>query len=177
MRIHFHLFNLLSQLLPGRFHLVRAIALRLCGAQIGKDVRVNGCVKAYSAYVEMGDGVWVSSEVAFFTGPDAWVRIGSRCDIGHGAWFVTGSHRISGPERRAGEGWSREISVGNGCWIGARATILGGAKIGSGSVVGAGSVVLPGEYPANVLLAGAPATVRRVLAIGEDPSTVEHSRG
>jgi len=54
------------------------------------------------------------------------------------------------------------ISVGDGCWIGARTVILGGVTIGAGSIVAAGSMVAY-DVPANVLVAGVPAKVKRVL--------------
>jgi acetyltransferase-like isoleucine patch superfamily enzyme len=54
------------------------------------------------------------------------------------------------------------IKIGEGVWIGARATILPGVTIGAGSVVAAGSLVTK-DMPANVLIAGVPAKVIREL--------------
>jgi maltose O-acetyltransferase len=45
-------------------------------------------------------------------------------------------------------------------WIGARATILGGARIGSGAIVGAGAVV-DGDVPSGSTVAGNPARIVR----------------
>jgi acetyltransferase-like isoleucine patch superfamily enzyme len=50
--------------------------------------------------------------------------------------------------------------VGDDCWIGYRAVLLRGAKIGSGTVVGAGAVVA-GELPERVVAGGVPARVIR----------------
>ncbi|MGC4118197.1 MAG: hypothetical protein QM765_27335 [Myxococcales bacterium] len=161
--LHFHLFNIVSSVLPARFHCVRAAVLRQCGAAIAKNVRLNAAVRVYGGNIEVGEDTWVSSETVFFTGVGAPVRIGPRCDVGHGASFVTGSHELGGSFRRAGPGHSQEIVVGAGCWIGACSVILGGAKIGDGSVVAAGAIVLPGDYPPNVLLAGVPAVVKKKL--------------
>lgn len=52
--------------------------------------------------------------------------------------------------------------INDGCWIGAGSRILGGVSVGSGAVVAAGSVVT-GDVPANVLVAGAPAVVKKNL--------------
>ena len=49
--------------------------------------------------------------------------------------------------------------------------ILGGATIGSGCIVAAGALVLPAEYPANVLLAGAPATIKKRLPEEDEGKT------
>jgi maltose O-acetyltransferase len=54
------------------------------------------------------------------------------------------------------------VTIADGCWIGARALILGGVTIGPGSVIAAGSVVVS-DVPENVLAAGVPARARRAL--------------
>lgn len=56
------------------------------------------------------------------------------------------------------------IQIGDDVWVGAGATILKGARIGSGSIVATGAVVLKGTYPANSLIAGNPAVVVKSLA-------------
>lgn len=50
------------------------------------------------------------------------------------------------------------IEIGNDVWIGSRATILDGVKIGSGSVIAANSVVTK-DVPAYSIVAGVPATI------------------
>lgn len=57
---------------------------------------------------------------------------------------------------------TREVVIGNDCFIGCNALILKGTKIGDGSVVGAGSVVC-GEFPGGVVIAGNPAKVIKTL--------------
>ena len=55
------------------------------------------------------------------------------------------------------------IVVGDGVWIGARATILPGVQIGDGAVVAAGAVVTR-DVAANSLVAGVPAKTIRELS-------------
>lgn len=50
------------------------------------------------------------------------------------------------------------IKIGNNCWIGAGAVFLDGAELGDGCVVGANAVVTK-KFPANVIVAGVPATI------------------
>ena len=58
---------------------------------------------------------------------------------------------------------------------GSNATILAGATIGTGSVVAAGSVVtVDAHVPAAVVVAGAPARVRKTLA-GRSADWIAHS--
>ena len=59
---------------------------------------------------------------------------------------------IGGKEKTA------PIKIGNHVWIGARATILKGVKIGDGAVVAAGAVVTR-DVPPNTLVGGVPAKI------------------
>ncbi|WP_241910618.1 acyltransferase [Vibrio cyclitrophicus] len=59
--------------------------------------------------------------------------------------------RLQGVNRQA-------ISIGSNCWIGAKVTVLDGAKIGNGCVVAAGAVV-KGIFPDNVIIGGVPAKI------------------
>lgn len=56
---------------------------------------------------------------------------------------------------------SSPITIGDDVFVGANAIILKGVTIGPRTIVAAGSVVFRGEYPANVILSGNPATIRR----------------
>jgi maltose O-acetyltransferase len=73
--------------------------------------------------------------------------------------------------RRAGDLKAEPVTIGDGAWIGARATILPGVTIGGGAVVAAGSVVTR-DLPANVLAGGVPARVIRELTV-EAPLSAE----
>jgi maltose O-acetyltransferase len=164
MRLPFHLFNLVSGFLPARCHKLRSYLLRRCGGTVGCNVRLNANVTVYGArFVTIGQDTWISSDTIISGTSSGPVTIGSRCDIGPGVMLVSGSHVLGGHQRRAGPGLSQPIVIGDGCWVGARSLILGGAGIGAGCVVAAGAVVLAGTYPPNVLLAGVPAVLKREL--------------
>jgi acetyltransferase-like isoleucine patch superfamily enzyme len=55
---------------------------------------------------------------------------------------------------------SAPVHIGSHVWIGARALILKGVRIGDGAVVAAGSVVTR-DVPSRALVAGNPAQVIR----------------
>lgn len=104
---------------------------------------------------------------------DAYIRanvtFGKNCNIGAFARFITDSHEVAGPNRRAGRGSFPPIIVGDGTWIGANVTVLGGVTIGAGCVVAAGSVVTK-DVPPHTLVGGVPAKFIKTLD-GDVPVT------
>lgn len=52
------------------------------------------------------------------------------------------------------------VTIGNDVWIGARAMIIGGIKVGDGAVIGAGAIVTK-DIPPYAVVAGVPAKVIR----------------
>lgn len=142
----------------------------------------------YSYFSSFGlpvDADQISQRLAPYLYPGApeRLRIGKFCQIASGVQFVTASanHRIDGistypfqifdPEGlsalKADAPDSRDTMVGHDVWIGTGALILPGARIGNGAIVGAGSVV-SGAVPDYALVAGNPATVRRMRFAPED---------
>jgi maltose O-acetyltransferase len=86
----------------------------------------------------------------------ARVEIGDRTAVGVFTVILTSTHEIGPAEARAG-GWIREpVTVGDGCWLGARCVVLPGVTIGDSCVIAAGSVVRDDCEP-NGVYAGAPA--------------------
>lgn len=159
-----HIVNILLIFLPPtRMFPLRRLLWRAAGVDIGNGTCLCGGSWIYGpGKLHVGDSSWLSPGFTIFTHRDAPIRIGSRCDIGNGVTFVTGSHELGCADRRAGPGTAAPISVGDGTWIGARSVILGGVAIGSGCVVAAGSIVTK-DIPDNSLVAGVPAKIKRKL--------------
>ena len=145
-----------------RFFGIRRSLYRLAGVGVAEDVRISGSVVVQFRNVNIGAGTWIGRGTSIASTSNAAVTIGARCDISQDVLFIVGSHLIAGPERRAGAGDSRPITVGNGTWIGARVTILGGSSVGSGVVIAAGALIRT-DVPDNVLVAGVPARIIRKL--------------
>lgn len=76
--------------------------------------------------------------------------------FGMGSTLCCVGHEIGSQEKRAGAQKYEPIKIGDGCWIGANSTILGGVTIGAGSVVAAGAVVVR-DIEENCVYAGVPA--------------------
>lgn len=86
------------------------------------------------------------------------VRIGSDCLLGTHVIILDSDFHDVVDHDRVPE--SRPVIIGDGVWIGNRATILPGVTIGDGAVVGAGSVVIS-DIPARCLAMGNPARVMK----------------
>jgi len=159
-----HFFNLLLWgLPPSRLFSFRRLCLRLGNVAVGDNVSVCGRGWIYGrGRFSIGSNTWLSPGVIVHTNQDADICIGERCDVGPGVEFIPGGHEIGLLHRRAGKGIARLITVGNGCWIGAKCIILGGVTIGEGSVVAAGAVVTDDVEP-NTFVAGVPAEFKRNL--------------
>jgi acetyltransferase-like isoleucine patch superfamily enzyme len=163
--LRFPLANAIVGALPAtRMFGIKRTLLRLLGLDLASGCRIAGGVKFYGkGRVAIGADTWIGLGCTFVVAPDAPVTIGARCDIAPQTIFHTGSHEFGDARRRAGVGYSKPIGVGDGSWVGSRCTLLGGATIGAASIVAAGATVTPGAYPANTLLAGCPAVVKREL--------------
>jgi acetyltransferase-like isoleucine patch superfamily enzyme len=130
--------------------------------------------------VRIGHHTGIYAGTFFELGADGEVEIGNYCTL-VGA-IIAGNCRVSiadyvfiahevtiadrfaplpvdGADSQRPSGQTAEISIGEGAWIGARAILLPGAKIGPYAVVGAAAVVCS-EVSAGSVVAGNPA--RRV---------------
>lgn len=90
------------------------------------------------------------------------ISVGSAVYFGPEVFVGTSSHLVGSQEQRAGAYSPGPVSIGNGCWIGARAMILPGVSIAPGCVIAAGAVVTSDTEP-NGLYAGVPARRKKDL--------------
>lgn len=149
---------------PTRGFGVKRSLWRMTGDRVGARASINGGAKVWGlGRVSVGNDSWLGINLLIIVPKGAEVKIGANVDIGPDVLLECGSHTIGGPERRAGKEGAASIEIGAGTWIGCRATLLGGARVGSGSLIAAGAMVTAGDYPDNVLLAGVPARVMRQL--------------
>ncbi len=94
----------------------------------------------------------------------AEIRIGNHVDMGPQVMVLTGSHKIDPKgEHIGGEGYSLSVTIGDGCWLGARSTILPGVTLADKTLVAAGAVVTQAVIESKSLVAGVPAKVKKSL--------------
>ena len=102
-------------------------------------------------------------KVGCFLNLGADITIGNFVGFGQQVMILTETHDIGTPEYRSGQLRPKPVTIGSGCWIGARATILPGVTIGDGAIVAAGAVVTK-NVPPHTIVGGIPAKV-----LGERP--------
>ena len=129
-----------------------------------------------SSGVRVGCDSGIYHRTFFDLGPDGEVEIGDYCAI-VGAIFSTNARIVIGdysfishdvvladtfaavPFQSGSRPADRTvISLGQNCWVGARAVLLSGARIGDNAVIGAAAVV-DFEVPPGATVAGNPARV------------------
>jgi maltose O-acetyltransferase len=164
-----YLANLYSRLSPlTRFFNSRSALYRRCGVRVGQGVKLNGTVCIQYPNVEIGKNTWIGAGTQISSTANADVTIGENCDVSQQVLFVCGTHDIGPTSRRAGRGASSSIKLGDGSWIGARVTFIGGSSVGRGCVVAAGSLVR-GSFGDDLLIGGVPARIIRVLPTDNMP--------
>lgn len=131
----------------------------------------RGVSLAPSAWIAPDADVQAGAEV----GPNAVINSGSRVDglarvgadvaIAFGAYLCCDTHELGPSSRRSGANVKLQVVIGDGCWIGANATILPGVTVAPGCVVAAGAVVTKDTTP-DGLYAGVPARRVKDLPVG-----------
>lgn len=139
--------------------------LRWAGAKIGKNVRINSsAVFSGNGDLRIDDDVWIGAGDVISPIAPACITIGSHIDFGPGVMIITGSHEIDlEGEHIGGKGAAASVSIGNGCWLGARTTILPGVALAEKTLVAAGAVVTKSVDVPCSLVAGVPAEIKKQL--------------
>lgn len=88
----------------------------------------------------------------------AEVKIGRNCFLAPGVIIATATHPKRASERYNGLELAKPITIGDDCWIGAKAVINPGVTLGNGVVVASGAVVTK-DFGDNVVIGGVPARI------------------
>ena len=140
------------------------------GVHLGRSSRLGSyCVVTCTSHVNrIGRGFELGENSGLgdfcHVGASGGVMIGRDVIMGSYVSFHSQEHVFSDPgiPIRLQGTTEQGIRVGDGCWLGARVTVLDGSDIGAGSIVAAGAVVR-GAFPPRSLIAGVPARVIRPL--------------
>lgn len=119
------------------FHSVRKFFYRLSGMKIGQGSTVHMWAGFFNpGEIEIGEDTIVGDH-AFLDGR-APLKIGNHVDIASSVQIYNSQHDIDAEDFGAIE---KPVEIGDYVFIGPRAIILPGIKIGKGAVVAAGAVV------------------------------------
>ena len=157
--------KLVFPLLPEtRCFALKRSMLRWAGAKVGRNVRVCSSVMIVGAgELEIGDNTWIGHRCLISASSS--VRIGKNVDIAPNVFIGNGTHGITPDrDRIADVECSRDVEVGDGCWLCAGSMVLPGVSLGAKCVVAAGSVVTR-SFGSMKLLAGVPACIKRELGV------------
>ncbi|AQR72918.1 acyltransferase [Sphingomonas sp. LM7] len=115
--------------------------------------------------LELGDNVSINRSCNISC--SGGITIGDDVSIAHGVSILTTEHGFDDPDvpiKR--QPVSRHpVVIESDVWIGAKATVLAGVRIGKGSIVAAGAVVTK-DVPANSIVGGIPARVMKQVRPG-----------
>jgi acetyltransferase-like isoleucine patch superfamily enzyme len=154
------------------------------GLDVGPSVRVGRGCRLFldpHARLQLGAGCEVDDATTIAVYGDGRIALGPGSFVGHHCTLAARAAIEIGPGTYLGELVSVRdhdhtvgalpssgemavdpVVIGPNVWIGAKATVLRGARIGEGAVIGANAVVR-GELPARSVCAGVPARVIRLL--------------
>lgn len=167
MRVVFYLlYSFFARHLPGSYspYACGAMHIRywICKhlfAKCGKKVNIeHGADIGTGRHIEIGDnsGIGVHCVVKR-------AIIGKNVMMGPDVVFISQNHNFSDPDKPLQEqGFieSDPIVVGDNTWIGTRAIILPGCKVGKNVIIGAGTVVTK-DIPDYAIVGGNPSRIIR----------------
>lgn len=136
------------------FWTVRKLVYRLVGVEIGRGSKIHVFCRFFEPRnISLGEDTLVG-EFSFLDGRGK-LKIGSHTDIASQVLIYNSKHDINDPWFTAKE---ESVEIGDYVFVGPRAIILPGVKIGRGAVIAAGAVVTKDVAPREIV-AGVPAKV------------------
>lgn len=128
---------------------LRIALLRAFGAEVDPSAVIRHSVKIHWPWkLRVGAHTWIGEETWILNLEP--VDIGKDVCVSQGVLLCTGSHDRHSPTF---EFDNAPISIGDGAWVAARATVLRGVQIGADAVVGATALVTHDVGASEVVLA------------------------
>ncbi|PRY83935.1 sugar O-acetyltransferase [Alkalibacterium olivapovliticus] len=123
----------------------------------GQNITVEPALRVdYGYNIHVGENFYANFNCVFLD--VCPITIGDNAMLGPGVSIVTAEHPLPSEERNSGMEFGRAITIGDNCWVGTHATIVGGVTLGNNCVVAAGAVVTE-SFSDNVVIGGVPARI------------------
>lgn len=133
-------------------HTFRGVCYRLAGVKIGKSSTIHMWANFFDPRgVTIGEDTIIGDH-CFLDGRDK-LKVGNHTDIASQVLIYNSEHDIEAEDFQA---ITAPVEIGDYVFIGPRAIILPGVKIGDGAVVAAGAVVTKDVLPFSIV-GGVPA--------------------
>jgi maltose O-acetyltransferase len=110
----------------------------------------------YGYNIHVGENFYANFDCVFLDVCE--IRIGDNCLLAPGVHIYTAAHPLEARERISGAEFGKPVTIGHNVWIGGRAVINPGVKIGNNAVIASGAVVTK-DVPDNAVVGGSPAKV------------------
>jgi maltose O-acetyltransferase len=133
---------------------VRRALLRLGGVKLG--AMVWGLKHCWLEAPQISIGTGSSIAAGCWLEGNGRIEIGRNCLLGPEVLILTSIHPLGPEDEISRKSEPRDVHIGDGSWLGARAMIMPGVNIGAGVVVAAGAVVTK-DCQDGGLYAGLPA--------------------
>lgn len=121
-------------------------------------IECTGVIRELGEELIIGDNVGIAANA--FIAMRGKVTIGDNTIFGPGVSIHAENHNFSDidkPIRKQGA-TRKGVTIGNDCWIGSKAIILDGVKIGNHTIIAAGAVVTK-DVPDYAIVGGIPAKI------------------
>lgn len=145
--------NFVSHFIP--FHSIRKFYFRLFGLKIGKNSFIHMRTRFFNPVgISIGDGTIIGD--ACFLDGRAPLTIGNNVDIATEVMIYNSKHDVQSEDFKPVD---QSVEIADYVFIGPRAIIMPGVKIGKGAIVAAGAIVtkdvkdfeIVGGVPAKVI--------------------------
>jgi acetyltransferase-like isoleucine patch superfamily enzyme len=99
----------------------------------------------------IGRGSFINNGLRVTMPPPSRIAIGEEVEIGPNVVLHTVHHDLRWTRGGGRDAYPKDITLCDGCWLGAQVTVLGGVTIGEAAVVAAGAVVTKDVAPYTVV--------------------------
>ena len=142
---------------------LRADLLKRLFGSSGENINIEPSFRCdYGYNIHVGENFFANFDCVFLDVCE--IRIGDNCLLAPGVHIYTATHPLHASDRNSGREYGKPVTIGKNVWIGGRAVINPGVKIGDNAVIASGAVVTR-DVPANAVVGGNPARIIKMIGM------------